>query len=93
MADTSKLVAIRAKLNTDIDALIAAGNPDQATIDNLTSEATVLDNDVVTATAPPPAKLDFTVFDANVAAFKADSNLSQQDVDNVAQIIKVNTPA
>jgi hypothetical protein len=89
------LIAARDKLNADIATLQGASSISDATLDGITTKVLDVDNDVVTALIPanpPPTSLDFTVFDAAVTAFKADGKLSQQDVDNVAQMLKVNTP-
>lgn len=84
--DATKLISIRDRLNADINTLVAASNVSQADVDNIVSEATALDADVVKALGnpnPPPAALNFSAFDNAVAAFKANTNIAQSDVDFV----------
>ena len=99
MVDTTGLVAARDQLNKDIDALVAAAaNPastiKQTDVDTLTAEASVLDKDVVTTTGTPA--LDFTQFNAamaklntDAAAFVADANVKQSDIDSLTTQIGV----
>lgn len=85
MADFSRLTAARDKLNADIAALVSAGSVAQSTVDALADEVTSTDADVVSASAPPPppppGPLDFSAFNAAVAAFVADTKLTQAQVD------------
>lgn len=91
MPDFTKLLATRDGLNKHIDSLVASSVPDQVTVDNLTAEATVLDNDVVAATPAAPG-LNFTAFNASLqklnadaALFVADANVTQVSIDGLQQ--------
>lgn len=85
-----------ASLNSHADALSrATNNQPQPKIDALTAEANDLDNKVVMVLLADPipaptGQLDFSKFDAAYAAFKADGSHSQQDVDNVTNVLVVN---
>lgn len=99
MMDTTQLKFAKANLDNHFDALIAASNSGakQTDVDSLTAELTTVDQDLVKVlniapNGPPATGIDYTAFDAAVAAFKADSNLSQKDVDAVAHVITLNTP-
>lgn len=92
MADTSKLTAARDALNADIGTLVSSANVTQAQVDSLTAEVSSVDGDVkAVINTPPPVPLDFTAFDAAVAAFKADSKLTQANVDALTQAITTAT--
>lgn len=87
--DTTALVAARDKLNADIGKLLAASSVDQASIDKITGEVTAVDADVVVLVTP--VTLDFTAFDAAVAAFKADAKTIQAAIDVATGAIQAAT--
>lgn len=90
MADKSKLVSARDKLNADIGILLNASSVTQDQVDSLTAEVTSVDSDVqalINTPPPPPVPLDFSAFDAAVAAFKGDTNLAQANVDAATQAL------
>ena len=91
----TNLLAALASLTSHVTALQAASTPTDVTIATLTDAVNTVDTEVVAATqpiGPGPTGVDFTAFDAAVAAFKADSKLSQADVDAVAHVLNINTP-
>lgn len=55
MADTSKLTAITAKIQTDVAALLASSANDQPAIDASTAVLTALDTTVLAAIPAAPA--------------------------------------
>lgn len=98
MPNFANLLAILAAFTTHVQALQAKGAPvAQADVDTLTQALNAVDTEAATLLATPAGpgptgNLDFTAFDAAVAAFKADGKLAQADVDAVAHVLSINTP-
>lgn len=64
-----------------------------ATLENdLNNVDTTLATIVATPDPGPRTDLDFSVLDANVLAFKSSSVVNQSAVNNVGQLVKLNTP-
>lgn len=91
MADFKKLTDARDKLNADIGVLVNAGTVSQDKVDALAAEVLQTDTDVLAATGGNPVPLDYTAFDAAVAALKADVNTTQAAIDVATGAIQAST--
>lgn len=85
--DVSQLTLQRDSLNAHLATLIAKGTVNQSQIDNITAELIATDADVVAAIGNTnPAPLDFSAFDAAVAAFKTRVT-AQSSIDALASTV------